>query len=300
VSDPKRLIEQPGQRQTVAHALIMAGKRISPPADAEERGWRAISMSLGSGPFPSFGGSEGSPALPSGSGTTNGSGILSGGGAASKATGATVSASASSAPLVPAAAIKTFVVGAALGASTVTGVRAIEHATSPAPESATIIAPQRTTIAVPTTSEAVAMTSSATLPSSVPQVGAPSISTAHHMLRGPETLRSPSVHEQQKATASFPAEVTKAESSLVLEARDLALAKELLAEGHATKALAHLTKTSERFPSGSLTEERDVLFIEALARSGLGDLARQRARAFEASRPMSPLLERVRSLVAAP
>src|SRR5687768_4753651 len=113
MSDPIRLLDEPRLVPATARALILAGKRLSPPAGADDRGWQAISALLGSNPFPSSGGSNGSPAAggssgspaaSSGSGTTNGGGGLSGGEVASNASSATFSAPASAFPLLPAVA----------------------------------------------------------------------------------------------------------------------------------------------------------------------------------------------------
>ena len=64
------------------------------------------------------------------------------------------------------------------------------------------------------------------------------------------------------------------------------------------RALSLTQEHQRRFPSGALVIERDVIALEALARSGQGVEAMRRARAFEAKYPQSIHLPRVRALLA--
>lgn len=63
------------------------------------------------------------------------------------------------------------------------------------------------------------------------------------------------------------------------------------------RALALTHEYQRRFPSGALSVEREVIALEALARSGQRAEARRRALAFEAEHPTSIHLPRVRSLL---
>jgi hypothetical protein len=62
------------------------------------------------------------------------------------------------------------------------------------------------------------------------------------------------------------------------------------------RALGLAQEHQRRFPSGALSLEREVIVIEALARSGQSAEARRRAGAFEANYPQSIHLPRIRAL----
>ena len=63
------------------------------------------------------------------------------------------------------------------------------------------------------------------------------------------------------------------------------------------RALLLAQEHQRRFPTGALGVERDVIMLEALARSGQTAEARRRAVAFEAKYPKSIHLPRVRALL---
>jgi hypothetical protein len=62
-------------------------------------------------------------------------------------------------------------------------------------------------------------------------------------------------------------------------------------EGAIAKARAH----ERRFPRGALSEEREALWVQALAQAGKGDEARARAAKFEQNYPDSMLLPSVKA-----
>lgn len=64
------------------------------------------------------------------------------------------------------------------------------------------------------------------------------------------------------------------------------------------RALFFTQEHQRRFPSGTLSAERDVITLEALARSGHTGEAKRRAQSFEAKYPKSIYLPRVRALLA--
>jgi hypothetical protein len=63
------------------------------------------------------------------------------------------------------------------------------------------------------------------------------------------------------------------------------------------RALLLAQEHQRRFPAGALGVERDVIWLEALARSGQTAEARRRAQAFEAKYPKSIHLPQVRALL---
>ena len=80
------------------------------------------------------------------------------------------------------------------------------------------------------------------------------------------------------------------------EALELARAKNLLENGQPEATLLLLNESSQRFPTGALTQEREALALEGLVRSGKHELARQRARALLARYPKNPLAGRWREI----
>jgi hypothetical protein len=93
------------------------------------------------------------------------------------------------------------------------------------------------------------------------------------------------------AATETPRARTKAEVALVQLARDA------LRAGDAHGALIYLDRADREIPSGVLGQEREVLRIEALAASGRGAGAAERAKAYLAAHPESPFVDRVRSVI---
>jgi hypothetical protein len=86
-----------------------------------------------------------------------------------------------------------------------------------------------------------------------------------------------------------------ARGTLTHELAALDAARATLADGDAKSALALLDIYGESFPRGRLALEAEVLRIDALARSGQREAARQRANAFLRRHPTSVLASRVRA-----
>ena len=87
-------------------------------------------------------------------------------------------------------------------------------------------------------------------------------------------------------------------TSLGEEQRLLDTARAAVARGAYSSALGSLTEHQTRFPSGRLTEERELLFVQALAGAGAADAARARGRAFAERFPGSIFLPAVRAVSA--
>lgn len=81
------------------------------------------------------------------------------------------------------------------------------------------------------------------------------------------------------------------------EALGLARARNRLATGSASAALAELDALHRRVPQGALVPEQEALTIEALVRSGQGAAAKSRGEAFLRNHPRSPLVSQVRQLI---
>lgn len=120
----------------------------------------------------------------------------------------------------------------------------------------------------------------------VPPRSAPALATAVPAPPAPIATAIPPSVERRSVRESAPA---WDEPRLIERARR-ALASE------PRRALQLAQEHQRRFPSGALAVEREVIAIDALARSGERLEALRRARAFESSYPNSIHLPRVRSL----
>jgi outer membrane biosynthesis protein TonB len=83
---------------------------------------------------------------------------------------------------------------------------------------------------------------------------------------------------------------------LAAEVAVLDRARAALRRGDADAATAALDEHARDFADGALGAEAEVVRIEALVHAGQADAARERARAFLARFPQSPLAKRLRSL----
>jgi hypothetical protein len=86
-------------------------------------------------------------------------------------------------------------------------------------------------------------------------------------------------------------------SQLAAERMLLDEARGGLVQGEPERALDRLSLHRSRYPTGLLAEERDAMFVEALAKSGRYEAARQAAEAFRARAPSSLFLPTVESAV---
>jgi outer membrane protein assembly factor BamD (BamD/ComL family) len=101
------------------------------------------------------------------------------------------------------------------------------------------------------------------------------------------------------AAASDDAKKTRA-SRLAEESRMVLEARNALRSGDLGGALRLLDAAKTEFQDGALTQEREALTIEALARSGRREIASRRAEAFLRDYPKSPHASDVRRWVVLP
>ncbi|HET9953687.1 MAG TPA: hypothetical protein VFQ61_04255 [Polyangiaceae bacterium] len=106
-------------------------------------------------------------------------------------------------------------------------------------------------------------------------------SRAGEMPASPKSAR-PAVSVEEPKAAATEASSLREESQLLLEARSS------LRTGNASQALAILGRGRARFPRGPLMQEREALYVEALARSGQKQAAAQSAELFLRNYPKSP------------
>jgi hypothetical protein len=103
-----------------------------------------------------------------------------------------------------------------------------------------------------------------------------------------------------ESTPSLDVASSPGKSRLAEESAALADARARLVAGDATGALRALSDMDRDFGQGGLSQERAVLTIRALAESGQRALAAQKADAFLAAYPQSPLAARVQPFASQP
>lgn len=162
-----------------------------------------------------------------------------------------------------------FVVGAGTGA-------AVERSRRPEP-----IAPQPTVSASPSPSAPPALTLAPSAPEPLPSAttapSLPLVATA----RGTTSVAPPVATEAPAATQDARDADLAAERALVDRARSA------LARGDTGASLEAVAAHEARFPRGRLTEERELVAIQALVRRGESGAAKARADRFRKAHPKS-------------
>jgi len=120
---------------------------------------------------------------------------------------------------------------------------------------------------------------------------APANAPAHRSIATPATPTESAAAPEAQAAATRTAMLTE-------ELGALDRARLALADGDARRALDALDGYDRRFPAGRLQIEAEVMRIDALAKIGRKDAARQHAEAFLRRHPNSVLATRVRAHVA--
>lgn len=143
---------------------------------------------------------------------------------------------------------------------------------------------------------AVALTRPTSPPPPAPTVAAalPARTATHH---APQKPTEPPSTAEVTETPSPPVHAVKELPAMWDEPQLIERARKALAS-EPRRALALTQEHQRRFPAGALAVERDVIALEALARSGQSAEAARRARVFEAKYPNSIHLPRVRALLA--
>jgi outer membrane protein assembly factor BamD (BamD/ComL family) len=90
---------------------------------------------------------------------------------------------------------------------------------------------------------------------------------------------------------------TTGDEGAVTEGELVLGARKALRAGRAGEALELVARTRREFPSGALAQERDAIEVEALARSGASEEARDRARAFLTRYSGSPYAKNVEAVL---
>ncbi|HEX2669418.1 MAG TPA: hypothetical protein VHM25_01035 [Polyangiaceae bacterium] len=137
-------------------------------------------------------------------------------------------------------------------------------------------------------------------PSPEPLEASPS-SSAAGLARPREwgTPPAPGLNSLAAPAVSAPSALAAQEetASLARQARELAELKRLIDNGATREALRRLDKNFDAGTASLLSEERDALYVQALARAGRRDEARALARQFLTRYPHSPYFETMRQLL---
>jgi hypothetical protein len=115
----------------------------------------------------------------------------------------------------------------------------------------------------------------------------------------PPELAASVTSKQPSAPPSVSSTVASStkDTSLAAERSLLEIARTALARGDSASALDALGKHQAQFPKGQLSEEREALYVQALAMAGRMTEAKQRADRFKKIWPGSMLLPVVESAV---
>jgi hypothetical protein len=128
--------------------------------------------------------------------------------------------------------------------------------------------------------------------SSVPHVNATATALP---ARAPELVVAPRPAEAPTESASDSA--ITVQTTLAEERSLVSLAREAIARRDGLSAIEALTAHERTFRYGKLAEERDALFVQALALSGRDSDARRRARDFEQRYPRSVFRPRIEAIL---
>jgi hypothetical protein len=125
----------------------------------------------------------------------------------------------------------------------------------------------------------------------------PSDSAAQSATTDPTPSPPNSVPVGALSSASAVRDASPVESKSALREESLAVLeiRRTLRAGDASGALRLLEQARQRFPRGALSQEREALGIEALAKSGAHDAAAHQADAFLRAHPKSPYAADVQS-----
>ena len=292
MSAPKRWLED-GSTSDVERDLLRSGLAMDPPPGAEGEVWAALLGKLPPPPPPGD--------LPPADGGAAAGNAASGAHAAAKAVTAAKLASAPIAVL-GGGVLKSALIGAGSALALVATYAVVAPPSapdaSPPSPAALSAAPSSSAIARapipprPAPEPSVALSALPALAASASAAPSPSAASADPR---------PAPPSPPPATGSLPAAgepaVLAAERETMIreESRLVGEARDALRRGDAPGALTLLEQIRGRFPAGVLGQEREVLTIEALARSGRRPEAAARADAFIKAHPQSPLVTRVES-----
>lgn len=287
MNDPIRFLDSANDAMPFERSLLQAGREIEPPAGAKDKIWAALGPQIGPD-----GGSGGG-----GDGGASSGNSIGQGSSALKTSGASLTGSVGGAKIIA--------LGIA-GISAIAGVvAAVVGLSSPAPVSSKVAQPPPiVAISAPEIKEPIApevqkeprVIEAPPAPEAV--LPLPTNSVRKEAALTTSARVSPAKPAEEKpAVEEASGEHQERASRLREENQMLGAARAALRSGDPASALEKLDAAGNRFPEGVLAQEREVLAIEALAKSGQRAAASARASAFLAAHPTSAHATKVRSFV---
>lgn len=265
--------------------LLLAGRAARPPLGSVDKGWQALGVALGVTTV--------TTTAAAANGAIHAAGTATAGAASHTATTGAF-----------AVAVKWFVAGVALGCGVSGAATVVERIGHGHPVHAS---PRLASVAPEHGAARAGLSRDHATPLTAPPEVAGEPVPAADAARAHEssTLPSSSAPRRElvaaRQPASGPLEASPAlpsqELALAAQARDLAEVKRLIDAGAAAAALARLEAGSRGGEALVLSEERDALYVQALASARRRTEARARARAFLARYPESPYLAAMRGLL---
>jgi len=264
-ADKRWLDELP--RSSAARPLLLAGKTARPPSGALESDWRALCAALGGVPGAMAASASAANQATSGVGAGASSGIVTKAGAAG---------------LLGAGVTKSFFFGVVLGLGVAGAGTMVERLASKPPAADRGSSPSFTRAGEPGAGRV------DSLVISPPEVGASPApkSASDHRAPGARIDARPAPAEASPSPGA----------TLSAQARELATIKRLLDRGDARLAAERLEVSARARTLTALSEERDALYVQALAQAGRRVEAQVLARRFIDQYPQSPYREMMRRL----
>lgn len=276
MSDPERLLDDAGTSAdaSFARSLLSAGRDVGPPANAKAEIWGNLEAILG--PLGGGGGSGG-PSAPTQPPTPSAP-------SPPPSIAAKASALNSAAPAAKAAIGLSFGAKLGLGVVALSGLALGAAAVSNRPE------PLSQNPA--TSSMMVAASGESDQPSFRFDSQTAKVALAPAEAGKPEEPSAKPAGEL--ATAPVDDSPVARKNQLLRESAGVKDARDAMAAGNAQKALTILGDLDREIKKGVMGQERAVLRIEALAKSGQRDAARGLAKGFLSRNPTSPYADRVK------
>ena len=172
-----------------------------------------------------------------------------------------------------------FVLGGVAGAGLYAAAR--KPVTSP-PQVTTVVVERRVEVPVPAPPPSAVIVLPSTVDTTSPTIAAGSPPPVAVGVAPPAQMGAAAAKSGNAASTT--------DTGLAAERALLEVARTALSRGDAASALTSLDEHAKRFPGGQLTEEREALYVQALARAGHLSEAKARAARFAKRFPESMLL----------
>ena len=288
MTNPKRWLDEL-PRDSHERELLLVGKAARPAEGAIDANWKALSAALGT------------TAAISGTFATNAAAAST---STSAKVGVSLAASKAAVTGLSLVAAKSLAVGIGIGLAVMGAATVVERASDQSLHRATVTKPSATVDArrplsnAPPTLLPAPPDPARAEPVASPPSSASGLSRPHEL--GSAAGPAPGLNSLAAASpvSAPPAMVAEEKTaSLARQARELAELKRLIDNGATSEALRRLDKNFSAGTASVLSEERDALYVQALARAQRRDEARALARQFLIHYPHSPYFETMRQLL---